>query len=101
MILYYMRLTKQKVFFEKAKLKCLAQRPGNFFLAKLSSDQKFRLLGCSLPWESLDTFWTHGWTDTLPPWAQCPQMDIITLLPQFIPWASGPLHTHYLVTLKH
>ena len=39
-----------------------------FFLAKLRSDQKFRLLGCSLPWESLENSWTHGWTHPLPPW---------------------------------
>ena len=33
-----------------------------FFWAKLSSAQKFRLLGSSLPWHSHDTFWIHGWT---------------------------------------
>ena len=34
----------------------------DFFVAKLTSARKFRLLGLSLPCDSHDTFWIHGWT---------------------------------------
>ena len=62
-----MRLTKQKVFW-KSWAYVSGSETWQFFLAKLRSDQKFRLLGCSLPWESLENSWTHGWTHPLPPW---------------------------------
>ena len=61
-----------------------------FFRAKLSSAQKFRLLGRSLPWDSHNTFWTQGWTHPLPPWAQSSLMDLVTLLP--LPLGFGSIH---------